>query len=447
MLELLSTILQTPTDQESNFGAFQQNFVVGWAPVAIFLMATAGFALLYAGMVRKKNGSHTILIINVGWTLAFLVYYLIGYPLAYYSDAAILGWPETMPLKNNPLPAAFTNGMYGIPGDGAGDMAQWFKMAMFCITALAIVPGATAERDNFWGWIISAAIISGLIYPMIEHWVWGGGWLGEMGFIDYAGSGAVHLTGGTLGLAAAIVIGPRIGKFSGPNKMPRSFFGHSIPLSVIGAWLLVFGWFGFNIGSNVVSSLQEVHVELAWVSITTAMAMAGGLFGAAFTSRGHVLTSMIGLLSGAVSICSGAHIVHPVSAFIIGIVAGIITTFTLGLLEFKFHVDDALAVFPVHGACGVWGLIAGTLFGHESLGSHPHYGMDTATWGAQLGVQAIGALAIFATAFILGLILFKVIDMFGILRVTKDQELFGTDISIHKTYAYPEEEADKPFFR
>jgi len=246
---------------------------------------------------------------------------------------------------------------------------------------------------------------------------------------------------------AAIVIGPRIGKFSGNNKSPRSFFGHSIPLSVIGAWLLVFGWFGFNIGSNVVSNLQEVHVELAWVSISTAMAMAGGLFGAAFTSRKHVLTSMIGLLSGAVSICSGAHIIHPIAAFITGLVSGIITTFTVGLLEYKFHVDDALAVFPVHGACGIWGLIAGTLFGHETLGAHPLYSMNTSEWAHQLGVQAIGAIAIFLTCVVLGYVLFKFIDIIGLLREKKDAELFGLDISVHKTYAYPEDEASKPFFR
>jgi Amt family ammonium transporter len=327
-------------------------------------------------------------------------------------------------------------------------MGWWFKMAMFCITCVAIVPGATAERDNFWGFILAAVAITGFIYPLIEHWQWGGGWLSQLGFIDYAGSGIVHMTGGFLGLAAAIAIGPRIGKFVGKNKSPRTFFGHSIPLSVIGAWLLVFGWFGFNIGSNLAASAEGINVEMAWVSITTAMSMAGGLFGAAITSRGHVLTSMIGLLSGAVAICSGAHMVHPIFAFVIGLVSGVITTLVYGLLEYKLKIDDALAVFPVHGACGLWGCIATGIFGSVAMGGHPLTAYpDSASWLMGLGIQFIGVLAIGGTAFGLGLALFFGLKKVNLLRVKKDQELFGLDISYHKTYAYPEEEAAKPFFR
>ena len=200
---------------DQTFAAVQQLFIVGWAPVAILIMATAGFALLYAGMVRKKNVSHTIIMVNVGWTLAFVMYYLIGFPISYYTPntgfSAVFGWPQWMPTIDNPLPLALSSvGAYGIPASpsGLGDMALWFKMSMFCITAIAIVPGATAERDNFWGWIIAACVISAFIYPLIEHWTWGGGWLTQIGYIDYAGSTVVHLVGGTLGLMAAIVIGP-----------------------------------------------------------------------------------------------------------------------------------------------------------------------------------------------------------------------------------------------
>ena len=430
------------------FAGFQQAFLVGWAPVAIFIMATAGFALLYAGMVRKKNVSHTILTINVGWTLAFVMYYLIGFPLAYYTDAAVIGLPKFIPTIANPLPPALSvAGAYGIAASpsGLGDLALWFKMAMFAITAVAIVPGALAERDNFWGWIIAAGAISGFIYPIVEHWVWGGGWLSSLGFIDYAGSTVVHLVGGTLALMGAIIIGPRIGKFVGKNKMARSFFGHSIPLSVIGAWLLVFGWFGFNIGSSTATDPQTINVELSWVSVTTAMAMAGGLFGAAITSRGHVLTSMIGLLAGAVSICSGAAVMGPVFAFVTGAVAGLLTTFTVGLLENVLKVDDALACFPVHGICGIWGALATGLFGAKVLGGHPLYGLETADWLPQLGTQVIGVLAIFAFTAVAGYALFWVLNKANLLRVLKDAELYGIDIAIHKTYAYPEDMIEEQF--
>jgi Amt family ammonium transporter len=325
-------------------------------------------------------------------------------------------------------------------------LALWFKMAMFAITAIAIIPGATAERDKLWGWVIASAVVVGFLYPVIEHWVWGGGWLSQIGFIDYAGSGVVHLTGGMFALTAAFIIGPRLGKFGGKNKEPRAFFGHSLPLSTIGAWLLVFGWFGFNVGSSVANSPETINVELAWVAVTTAMAMAGGLFGAAVTSRGHALTSMTGLLAGAVAICSGAAMMHPLFAFITGIIAGLIMTFVQGLLEFKLHIDDPAVCVPVHAACGLWGLIATGLFGATFLGGHPIYAAKTVSdWISQIGIQAVGGLSIIAWAGGTGLVLFFLINKAGLLRARKDAELFGLDIADHKTYAYPEDMMDKDF--
>jgi Amt family ammonium transporter len=311
---------------------------------------------------------------------------------------------------------------------------------MFAITVVGIVPGGMAERDKFWGWILAAVGIAGFIYPVVEHWVWGGGWLAQIGFIDYAGSGVVHLVGGMLAVTGAYVIGPRIGKFVGKHNMPRTFFGHSIPLSVIGAWLLAFGWFGFNVGSSVAADPMTINIELSWVSLTTAMCMAGGMFGAAITSRGHVLTSMVGLLAGAVTICSGAAIVHPLAAFVMGIIAGVITTFTMGFMEYKLHIDDACGCFPVHAACGIWGLLATGIFGYTALGAHPIYGFaDVSTWINQIGIQAIGAGSIALWAGALGLIMFTVLKKLNVLRVSRDAELYGLDIALHKTLAYPED--------
>jgi Amt family ammonium transporter len=440
--------VSVPT-QNDLYGSIQQIFNVGWAPVAILLMATAGFALLYAGMVRKKNVAHTIIMLNIGWTLAFLAYYVIGFPLAYYVREAVFGLPQWLPTITNPLPAALSQaGAYGVAASpsGLGDLALWFKMSMFAITAIAIVPGAIAERDKLWGWVVAAAASAAFIYPVAEHWVWGGGFLSQWGYIDYAGSTVVHEFGGMLALMAAIVIGPRIGKFVGKKKEPRAFFGHSLPLSVIGAWLLVFGWFGFNIGSSAALNPQAINVELAWVAVTTAMAMAGGLFGAAVTSRGHALTSMAGLLAGAVAICSGAAIMNPIFAFITGIIAGIITTFAQGLLEHKLHIDDACVCFPVHAAAGFWGVIATGIFGASFLGAHPLYGFTTiSSWLSQIGIQAAGGLIIAAWAGGTGYILFKVLNKMNLLRASKDAELFGLDIADHKTYAYPEDDMGKDF--
>ncbi|MDX1814179.1 MAG: hypothetical protein R3319_05255, partial [Candidatus Bathyarchaeia archaeon] len=160
----------TPADE--TFASIQQTFAVGWAPVAILIMATAGFALLYAGLVRKKNVAHTVIMLNIGWTLAFVMYFLIGFPIAYYTSNPVLGIPQIAPTVANPLPAALSStGAYGIAASpfGYGDLALWFKMAMFAITAIAIIPGATAERDKLWGWVISSAVVVGFLYPVIEH--------------------------------------------------------------------------------------------------------------------------------------------------------------------------------------------------------------------------------------------------------------------------------------
>ena len=434
---------------EEYFAALQQMFLVGWAPVAILIMATGGFALLYTGLVRKKNVAHTIIILNLGWTFAFFVYYLIGFPIAYYTTDPFIGIPFTIPTIPNPLPPSLSSiGAYGLSPSvsGLSDLTLWFKMVMFAITVLGIVPGAIAERDKLWGWVIAAAIIVGFIYPIVEHWTWGGGFLTQLGFIDYAGSSVVHLCGGMLALSGAYIIGPRIGKFIGKNKIARPFFGHSIPISTIGAWLLVFGWFGFNVGSSTATNAQTINVELSWVAVTTAMAMAGGLFGAALTSRGHVLTSMTGLLSGAVSICSGAAIMSPIFAFVTGLIAGVITTFGQGVMEHVLHIDDACVCVPVHALCGFWGTVATGLFGAQVLGAHPLYGWDLPMWLPRIGIQVLGASLIIAWVGGTGFLLFFILKKLNLLRVKKDAELFGIDIAEHKTFAYPEEMMEKGFF-
>ena len=161
--------MSTP-DDEGLFASIQQTFAVGWAPVAILIMATAGFALLYAGLVRKKNVAHTVIMLNIGWTLAFVMYFLIGFPLAYYTTSPVLGLPQIAPTVANPLPAALSStGAYGIPASpfGYGDLALWFKMAMFAITAIAIIPGATAERDKLWGWVIASAVVVGFLVGLL----------------------------------------------------------------------------------------------------------------------------------------------------------------------------------------------------------------------------------------------------------------------------------------
>jgi Amt family ammonium transporter len=190
--------------------------------------------------------------------------------------------------------------------------------------------------------------------------------------------------------------------------------------------------------------MQTINVELAWVAVTTAMAMAGGLFGAAVTSRGHALTSMAGLLAGAVSICSGAVIIHPIFAFITGLIGGLLTTFVQGILEYILHVDDACVCVPVHAACGFWGTVATGIFGATFLGAHPIYGVGTMQeWISLILTQITGASVIVVWAGATGFLLFWLIGKAGLLRASKDAELYGLDISEHKTYGYPEDREDE----
>ena len=310
-----------------------------------------------------------------------------------------------------------------------------------------VVPGAMAERDNFWGWLIAAAVISGFIYPIVEHWVWGGGWLTNLGYIDYAGSTVVHLVGVMLALMASIVIGPRIGKFVGGKKQARAFFGHSIPLSVIGAWLLVFGWFGFNIGSSTAVDPQTINVELSWVSVTTAMAMAGGLFGAAATSRAHVLTSMIGLLSGAVAYYALLSII-PLLSLILLVLSHVVDEQSL-LETLKEHIQlvvpahaeiivEQMALFLSHRNLVGW-LLVGVLLFFSSMAFTMLENAMSVIFYHRIKTHRrhflISAIIPYAYIFLLGIGLLIITLVAGALGALSDKHLIllGWDLSLEGT--------------
>jgi Amt family ammonium transporter len=315
---------------------------------------------------------------------------------------------------------------------------------MFAATAATIVAGAVAERIKWKAYFIYSIVVGAVIYPIYGHWVWGGGWLSALpfgvGHLDFAGSGAVHMLGGFVGLAGTMVLGPRFGKYI--NGKPRAIPGHSISLAMLGAFLLWFGWFGFNAGSTLAASELRISV----IATTTSMAAAAGAFTAMlFTwirnKKPDVGMTINGSLAGLVAITAGCAWVPAWTAVIIGAVAGILVA--LGVYFFdRIGVDDPVGAVSVHGINGIWGLLAVGLFADGTYGVYTTeaprvvgllYGGG---WG-QFIAQGIGVAVCLGWSFGLGMLTFKLMDKFVKIRVSPEDELKGLDISEHGTDAYP----------
>ena len=313
-------------------------------------------------------------------------------------------------------------------------MRDWFFQVVLAATAATIVSGAMAERTKFVSYLIYSIFISGIIYPISGHWIWqGDGWLTALGFHDFAGSTVVHSVGAWAALAGAIVLGPRIGKYVTKNGKVtvKAIVGHNLPLAALGVFILWFGWYGFNAGST----LSGTDTSMAAVAVTTTLAAAAGAVFAMFTvwviSGGpDVSMSLNGALAGLVGITAPCAVVSPGAAVVIGAAAGILVVLSVEFIDKVLHIDDPVGAVSVHGVCGVWGTLAVGIFGDlDAIGS----GLGR---GAQIGVQALGALAVFAWAFGLGLLLFLIIKGTIGLRVSEKEELSGLDIGEHGTEAY-----------
>jgi Amt family ammonium transporter len=313
---------------------------------------------------------------------------------------------------------------------------------VFAGTAATIVSGAVAERLKFSAYLVYSIILVGIVYPISGHWLWGGGWLAELGFIDFAGSTIVHSVGGWAGLAGALVLGPRLGKFNkdgSSNVIP----GHSLTLAALGVFILWFGWFGFNPGST----LSGMNPGIGYIAVTTNLAAAAGAVSALLvnwlrTGKPSTEMALNGALGGLVAITAGCASVTPVGALIIGLVAGPVLVYGLLFIEMVLRVDDPVGAISVHALNGVWGTLAVGLFAAPAAGLLTGMG-DTAGlfYGggfAQLGFQAIGVMAIGLWAFLTIFVVFKVTDAVIGIRVTPKEELEGLDITEHGTISYPE---------
>lgn len=398
------------------------------AAALVFIMHL-GFATLESGLVQKKNVVNILFKNTMIVAIGLLTYFIIGFNLMYPGgDFAgkffgFSGFMLSLP-EGDAGAIAYADGHYTYWTD-------FIFQAMFAATATTIVSGAVAERIKLNSFLIFATIFVAISYPITGMWKWGGGWLNEAGFYDFAGSTLVHAVGGWAALASVLLLGARRGKYGADGK-PRAIPGHSMPLAAIGVFLLWFGWYGFNGGS--VLSADPMAVSLVFV--TTSLAAAAGAVGAFFTSyalfKNHDLSMVLnGILGGLVGITAGADQMGPGDAVLIGLIAGAIIPFAVQFFD-RVKIDDPVGATSVHLACGIWGTLAVGIFGNMAS-LHQ-------LWVQFYGTMSIGAFT-FAFAFALMYLLKKTMGI----RVSEEEELKGLDVGEHEMNAYAESAEEVAF--
>jgi len=383
---------------------------------AILVLAMhAGFAFLELGTVRKKNQVNALVKILVDFSVSTVVYFLVGYSVAY--GAGFLMDAKTLSANNG------------------YDLVKFFFLLAFAAAIPAIVSGGIAERAKFYPQLIATAAIVGFIYPFFEGISWNQNWgvqawikaaTGEE-FHDFAGSVVVHAVGGWIALPAVLLLGARANRYRKDGAIsahPPS----SIPFLALGAWILIVGWFGFN-----VMSAQTLDKISGLVAVNSLMAMVGGTLTALWVGKNDPGFVHNGPLAGLVAVCAGSDLMHPLGALVVGAVAGAIFVYMFTLTQNKWRIDDVLGVWPLHGLCGTWGGVAAGIFGAPALG-----GMG----GVSLSAQLIGTTLGVAWAFVTSYILYALIKSVMGLRLTQEEEFDGADLSIHKINATPERDSN-----
>ena len=393
------------------------------ASVFVFMMQM-GFACCESGFARGKNACNIWLKNFCDFCVGALVYYFIGFGFMYGDDwHGIIGINGFFDPLNQDL--AVWQGMEG----SLSPQVYLLFQTMFCATTATIISGAVAERFKFNTYLILSAFMTGIVYPVIGHWVWGGGWLSQTGFSDFAGSGAVHMCGGIAALVATIGVGPRIGKYV--NGKSVAIPGHNISMAMLGGFILWVGWYGFNPGSE----LAFDDVTLYTTVTTTFAASAGGLTALFFTwikyGKPDPTLAMNGALAGLVAVCTGVAEVTYIGSMIIGVIAATMFTISVSVIDNKFHVDDVAGAISLHGVSGSLGVI---LPGFLSTENGLFYGGGA----GRLVSQFIGMISIWVfTAICVSIIIFILKKTMGI-RVPEEIELAGLDITEHGMIAYPE---------
>ena len=398
-----------------------------WVLVAAFLVffMQAGFAMVEAGFTRAKNAVNILMKNLLDFSLGSLSYWAIGFAIMFGTGGWFMGTSGWFVPTD-------TTAFASLEWSSVPTHAAWLFQLVFAATAATIVSGAMAERTQFKSYLIYSVFITGFIYPVVGHWIWGGGWLAGFGagMLDFAGSTVVHSTGGWLALTGAIVLGPRIGKYDGEGK-PRPIAGHNLPLAALGVFILWLGWFGFNPGSQMGADALDISL----IAVTTNIAAASGAITAMITAwmflgKPDAGMSLNGALAGLVAITAGCAFVSPVSAAIIGALGGVVVVLSVLLLE-RLKIDDPVGAISVHGTCGALGTILLGLF-------HKEQGIFFGGSFGFLWAQIVGVVAVFVWCLVTGYILFSAIKAVTGLRVTEEEEMEGLDYGEHGASAYPD---------
>ena len=422
---------------EDTVSSLNTTWVIVAAVLVMFMQA--GFALLEIGFSRAKNAGAGVAKILTNFSIASLAYWAVGFALAFGGAGEIAG-DSGFFLDVSSVPSEAAEQFPFIGTYNISPAAFLFFQFVFCAVSLAIVWGTTLERIKYGAYVIYAIVFSAVIYPIISHWIFGGGWLQvNVGMQDFAGSTVVHLIGATGALAALLLLGPRIGKY-GPDGKPRPIPGHSMPLVGLGVLILWLGWFGFNPGST----LGAIGNRFAEVALVTNLAAAAGVLAAVTTIYALQRTVDIGMagngaIAGLVAITAPSGYVEFWAAPIIGAVAGVIVV--VGVLAIEKVLDDPVGALSAHGLAGIWGTLSCGIFTSPRYAELNAVG-DPGLWYSgsldQLGAQALGIGAAFAFAFSASLVVFALIKATIGLRVSAEDEEAGLDIVEHGMYGYPE---------
>ena len=379
----------------------------------LVMFMAAGFAMLESGMVTSKSVS-VICAKNIGlFSIAAIMFWLVGYNLAYGIPAGgyigkFIPWSDASKIAT-----------------GYADGSDWYFQMVFCATTVSIVSGTLAERIKLWPFFLFAAILSGILYPIVMGWQWGGGWLAARGFSDFAGSTLVHSTGGAAALAGAIILGPRLGRFTkkGEAAPIKPFAASSIPLVTLGVFVLWLGWFGFNGGSQLAMGTANDAIAVSKIFINTLLAGAGGVMAAGavtkISGKTDVIQMLNGCIGGLVAITAEPLMPSPLASILIGAVGGIIVVYGTKFL-FSMKIDDVVGAIPAHLFAGIWGTLI----------------VPATNSGANFGTQLIGVLSINIFVFVVAYIVWSLMKATMGIRLSKEAELKGTDVSETGVIAY-----------
>ena len=380
----------------------------------LVMFMAAGFAMLESGMVTSKSVS-VICAKNIGlFSIAGIMFWMFGYNVAYgIPEGGYIG--KFIPWSDNSKIST-----------GYADGSDWYFQMVFCATTVSIVSGTLAERIKLWPFFLFAAILTGFLYPFVMGWQWGGGWLAAAGFNDFAGSTLVHSTGGAAALAGAILLGPRLGRFtkSGAPSPVKPFAASSIPLVTIGVFILWLGWFGFNGGSQLAMGTGNDAIAVSKIFINTNLAACGGVIAAAIVTRLNfgktdVIQMLNGAIGGLVAVTAEPLMPSPLAAILIGAVGGIIVVYGTKFL-FAMKIDDVVGAIPAHLFAGIWGTLA----------------VPITNSGANFGSQLLGVIAINGTVFVISLIIWALMKNTMGIRLSKEAEMKGTDVTETGVIAY-----------